>query len=190
MKLKGNTWLLIFLAVSLGSWVYFYEIRGAEKRSQIKAGQQKLFDFSEETIQKITIAKSAEILEFVRTDNKNQPWQMKQPEDVLASDASIAFLLDLVVKGKSDRSFTVPVSKLYQYGLDKTATKITIELSNQETHAIVLGNSNLGDILIYAQVYSSKNKQETTQEETQIMLVPKNWHHAVNRELSEWKQSQ
>ena len=190
MKLKRNTWLLLFLALSLGGWVYFYEIRGAEKRSQIEAGQKKLFNVAEETVQKITIAKPAEILEFVRTDNKNKTWQMKQPEDVQASDASIAFLLDLVAKGKSDRSFTIPVSDLSQYGLDQTATKITIELNNQEIHTISLGNSNLSDRLVYAQVSSSTKKQETTQEEIQIMLVPKNWHHAVNREVSEWKQSQ
>ena len=190
MKLKRSTWLLIFFALILGGWVYFYEIRGTEKRSQIEAKQQQIFDFAEEEIQKITIAKSEEILEFVRTGNKNQPWQMKQPENVPASDASIAFLLDLVAKGTSDRSFTIPVSNLSQYGLDETATKITIELNNQESHGIVLGNSNISDRFVYAQVDSLANNQETARTETQVILVAKNWHYAVNRDLSEWKQVQ
>ena len=189
MKLKRSTCVLFFLAISLGGWVYLYEIRRTEKVSQIKAQQQQIFNFTESEIKKITIAKSENILEFVRTGNSDRPWQMKQPEDVPASDASIAFLLELIAKGKSERSFTVPVSNLSKYGLDQSATQINIELKNQESHGILLGNANFSDRLVYAQLDSSTNSQATTSQETTVILVPKNWHYAVDRDLSEWKQT-
>ena len=189
MKIKKSTWLLIFLAISLGGFVYLYEIRGTEKRSQIQTKQQQIFDFTEEDIQKITITKSENVLEFVRTGNNDRSWQMKQPEDVPASDATISFLLDLVAKGKKVRSFAIPVSNLSQYGLDQSATKITIELKDRENQEIILGNANFSDRLVYARVNSSTNVQTSTAKDTTVILVSKNWHYAVERDLSEWKQT-
>ena len=189
MKLKGSTWFLLFLASSLGGWVYFYEIKATEKISRIEAKQQQIFQLTESEIQKITIAKSDNTLEFVRTGDKNQPWQMKQPEDVPASDATISFLLDLIANGKSDRSLTIPLSDLSKYGLDKSATKITIGLKNKESHEIILGKANFSDRSVYAQLTPDNNPQTTTAKETPVMLVPKNWHYAVDRDLSEWKQT-
>jgi hypothetical protein len=91
MKLKRNTWLLLLLAAILGGWVYFYEIRGKTEWTQIEAKQQQIFNFAEEAIAKIIIDRPNETLEFVKTDNSNRPWQMKQPENVPASDATVSF---------------------------------------------------------------------------------------------------
>lgn len=181
MKLKTSTWVLLCLAFGLGSWVYFYEIKQPAKISKTEAQQQQIFNFTEDDIQKLTITKAENILTFVRTENSNQPWQMQQPEDVPASEGTIAFLLDLIATGKSDRRFTTSASSLSQYGLDQSATKITIQLSNQESHEIILGNANFGDRLVYAQV--------NTAPKTTVILISKNWHYAVERDLSEWKQT-
>lgn len=187
MKLKKSTWLLLFLAFSLGGWVYFYEVIKPEKINKIEAQQQQIFNFTEDEIKNLTIAKAENILTFVRTENSNQPWQMEQPEEGAANDATIAFLLDLITTGKSDRSFTIPISNLSKYGLDHSATKITIELTNQKSHEIILGNANFSDRLVYAQVDPNPNSQANTSSETTIILVSKNWHYAVARDLSEWK---
>lgn len=187
MKLKRNTWLLLFVATILGGWVYFYEIRGQAERTQIEATQQQIFNFPEEAIAKIVIDRPNQTLEFVRTGNPNQLWQMKQPEDVPASDATVSFLVDLLVRGDRDRAFTVPVSQLDQYGLDNPQTKITVELNNNQTHQIVLGRSNINDKSLYAQTDLS---QKTNNQETEILLVPKNWQYAVERNLQEWKEQE
>jgi hypothetical protein len=71
-----------------------------------------IFDFPEEAIAKIVIDRPNETLEFVRTDNSNRPWQMKKPEDVPASDATVSFLVDLLVRGERDRAFSIPISQL------------------------------------------------------------------------------
>ncbi|MBE9171297.1 DUF4340 domain-containing protein [Pleurocapsales cyanobacterium LEGE 06147] len=187
MTLKRNTWLLLVLATILGGWVYFYEIRGEAKRTQIQAEQRQIFNFPEEAIAKIIINQPDRTLEFVRTGDSNRPWQMKQPEDVPASDATVSFLVDLLVRGERDRSFTVPVSQLKEYGLDNPQTKITVELDNNQTHQIVLGRSNINDKSLYAQTDLSQNNNN---QETEILLVPKNWYYAVERDLEEWKEKE
>jgi hypothetical protein len=162
MKLRRNTWLLILLAAILGGWVYFYEIRGKEQRSELATQQQEIFNFTEGAIKKITIAQPEQILEFIKTANSLQPWQMKQPKDVTASDATVSFLVDLLVNGKSDRAFTVPTSQLSQYGLDQPLATITVELETGESHTIILGKSNFDERSLYAQIDSlSTNSSET-----------------------------
>jgi hypothetical protein len=97
------------------------------------------------------------------------------------------FLVDLLVRGEPDRSFTVPVSQLKEYGLDNPQTKITVELDNNQTHQIVLGRANINDKSLYAQTNLS---QKTNNQETEILLVPKNWQYAVEREIEEWKEQE
>lgn len=184
MKLKGTTWLLIILAAILGSWVYFYEIKGEQQRTISATNQQQIFNFPEAEINKIIIQKPNQTLEFERTGKNEQPWQMKQPQNVPASDATIAFLLDLIAKGKSDRSFTVPQSELGQYGLDNPIAHIIIESNNQTTQEIFLGQPSLNEESIYVYIPTSKSKTDVN-----VLLVSRNWQYAVDRELSEWQQN-
>jgi hypothetical protein len=185
MTIQRNTWLLLILATIVGGWVYFYEIRGKAERTQIEAEQQQIFDFPEEAIAKIVIDRPNETLEFVRTDNSNRPWQMKKPEDVPASDATVSFLVDLLVRGERDRAFTIPISQLKEYGLDNPQTKISVELNNGQMHQIFLGQANINDKSLYAQTDLS---QKTNNQEAEILLVPKNWQYAVQRDVQEWKE--
>lgn len=184
MTIQRNTWLLLILATILGGWVYVYEIRGKAEKTQIEVEQQQIFNFSEKAIAKIFIDRPNQTLEFVRTGDFDRPWQMKQPEDVPASDATISFLVDLLVRGERDRAFTVPVSQLKEYGLDNPQTKISVELNNGQRHQIFLGQPNINDKSLYAQTDLSQN----THRETEILLVPKNWQYAVERDLQEWKE--
>ena len=187
MKLKKSTWFLLILAFCLGSWVYFYEIKHTERIDRALEQQQQIFNFTEDEIKKITITQAENILTFERTENSDRPWQMKQPEDIPANEGTIAFLLDLMVKGKSDRSFTTPAADLTQYGLDESATKINIELKDEKSHEITLGNANFNDSSVYAQIDSNINAEANSDSETTVILVSKNWLYAVDRDLSEWK---
>ncbi|MGK7876226.1 MAG: DUF4340 domain-containing protein [Xenococcaceae cyanobacterium] len=186
MKLQRTTWILLVLALILGGFVYFYEIQGAPKREAIQAKQKQIFDFEKEEIKEITIEKKEETLEFERTGDENKLWQMKQPEDVPASDAAVSFLLNLLVEGKSDRSFTIPSEQSKEYGFDKPFATVEIQLENQETHKLILGKPDFKDQFLYAQA----DPPSQTEQELTIILVPKDFQYAVERELEEWKQKE
>ena len=184
MKLQKSTLVLVFSALILGSFVYFYEIQGKEKREEIQSQQKQIFDFSEEDIQKLTIDTSEQTLEFERTENDKQPWQMKQPEDVPASDASVSFLLNLLVEEKSENNFRINAQESEEYGLDLPSATVKVQLKNQETHQLILGKPDFEDKFIYAQV----DPPQSTELEIEISLVSKDFQYAVERDLAEWKQ--
>ncbi len=185
MKLKRNTWILVVIAVIMGVVVYISESQWAPKREQAKVEEKQIFDLEEKDIKGVIIEKNGQILEFVRTSNQQHSWQMKQPEDLPASDAAVSFLLSFLTNGESKRNFTISSDKKQDYGLQTPLAKITIELDNNQTKELVLGAPNLENQFIYAVVDSANQNGEI-----EVSLVPIGLKYAVEKEIEEWKQEE
>jgi Domain of unknown function (DUF4340) len=110
-------------------------------------------------------------------------WQMTTPEQVPASDGQVAFLLNLLATGKSDRSFTVPGSRLAEFGLDQPVATIEIQLDNGQTHKLVMGLPNFDRRSVYAQV----DPPATAQPDAMVVLVPFDFYSAIDRPIADWK---
>ena len=189
MKLKRTTWILILLALSLGSFVYFYEIKGAPQREAAQAKQKEIFSFEKDQIQALTVKSQEQTLTFERVTQEavDKPsisqWQMKAPSDAPASDPSVSYLLDLLVDGKSDRTLSIFANQLQEYGLDKPQATVEVRLNNQQTHQIILGKPNFNSSFLYAQV----DPPAQTPQQLEVLLVPIDFEYGVKRPLSEWK---
>ncbi|MGF1478213.1 MAG: DUF4340 domain-containing protein [Cyanophyceae cyanobacterium] len=177
MKLQRSTWFLVAIALVLSATVYVNEI---EERPSREATADQLFDFEEAEIQGVVVKQPEQTLEFERNDD--DAWQMKQPQDVLASDAAVSFLLNLLVEGESDRSFTIAPDQKQEYGLDTPQAEIQVELEDGQ-HELILGNPSFDNQSVYAQIDSANQDEEIT-----VFLVPIDFQYAVERELTEWQQ--
>ena len=183
MKLQRTTLILLFLALGLGGFVYFYEVQGASQRQVIAAKEQQIFSFEEKQVQSLTVNTKGQKLEFERQDKSGKhTWLMKSPSEAPAADASISYLMDLLVKGKSNRTIQVPVAQLERYGLAQPQTTVTVKL-NQKTHQLLLGKPDFNRSFLYAQ--ADPPTQPTGS--VNVLLVSTDFENAVNRSLSEWK---
>lgn len=178
MKLQRSTWILVVSALILGGVVYVSEVQWTPKEAAEDTKGKRMFDLEEEDILGIIIQKDGETLEFVRTGNSSESWQMKQPEDVPASDAAVSFLLNLLVNGKKERTFTISPEEKQEYGLQNPLAKVIIKLEH-ETLDLVLGIPTLNNQFIYAFVDSKDNKE--------VSLVQIDLKYAIEKELEEWK---
>jgi hypothetical protein len=104
---------------------------------------------------------------------------MKKPEEKPASDAVISFLLNLLVNGEGDRSFTITPDQQELYGLNQPFAEITITLNDQKTHQLKLGKTSFNDEFIYGTI---DNLNE------QVFLLQIDFKYAVDRKIEEWKQ--
>lgn len=188
MKLKTTTIILIMLALGLGIFVYFVEIKGKHKTENVENNTTnspvKLFNFTDEEIKTLVIEIQGKTLKFEHTEDTTKPWQMIQPENVTASDASVSFLVNLFKEASSNQNFVITKEQLIDYGLDKPIAKILIELKNAEKHEIILGKPNFDNTLIYAQIDSDKEVNESPK----IVLISKSFQYAVERNFEDWKQ--
>ncbi len=183
MKLQRTTLFLLCTAIVLGGVVYLAEIQEAKQREVAKITKLPIFGFKEDQIQSLTIYQDEETLEFERATGKDSGWRLKTPKDVAASNAAVAFLLNLLVEGKSDRSFLVKPKQLPDYGLDKPLAVISIKLKNQQSHQLILGKPDFNRSSLYAQVDPSVNLPQSWN----VLLVPIDFEYAVSRPLSEWQ---
>ncbi|MEA5565789.1 MULTISPECIES: DUF4340 domain-containing protein [unclassified Anabaena] len=192
MKLPKTTLILVLLALGLGGFVYFYEIRGATQREEAKVNQQQIFSFAEEDVQALTIKTAKLTLNLERNPEPNPKWLLKSPVSEPANDAIVSYLMDLLVKGKSvsaappkvARSLSIPANQAGDFGLNQPQATINIKLKNQKTHQIVLGKADFNRRFLYAQV--DPNTQPNGN--INVLLVSTDFENAINRELSEWKQ--
>lgn len=180
MKLQRTTLILILLALGLGSFVYFYEVRGAPTRQEAKVKEQQIFSFEEEQVQSLAVKTKEQTLEFER-GSQGIKWQLA-PNKTPASDASVSYLMNLLVKGKSDRAIQVPVAQLQEYGLDQPQATIEVKLKNQTTHQLILGKPDFNRNFLYAQADPVKPTGNVN-----VLLVSTDFENAVNRPLAEWK---
>lgn len=182
MKLQRTTLILILLALGLGGFVYFYEIQGAPTRQEAKVKKQQIFSFEEEQVQSFAVKTKEQTLLFER-GSQGIKWLMKAPSKSPASDAAVSYLMNLVVKGKSDRAIQVPVAQLQEYGLEQPQATIEVKLKNQTTHQLILGKPDFNRNFLYAQADPAVKPTGNVN----VLLVPTDFENAVNRSLTEWK---
>ena len=185
MKLPRTTLVLMFLAVGLGGFVYFYEIQGTTEREQLQAQKQQIFTFTQDDIQSLTIQKQDITVSLERNTPSTQPqWLLTSPSTEPANDAIVAYLTNLLVNGESDRTLEVTPNELEEFGFSQPLARINIKLKNQKTHQLILGNPDFNSRFLYAQ--TDENQEENGK--INVILVSTDFENAVNRELSEWQQ--
>ncbi|MEH2008477.1 DUF4340 domain-containing protein [Nostoc sp.] len=185
MKLPRTTLILILLALGLGGFVYFYEIRGATVREEIKEQKQQIFSFAADDVQSLTVKTKKLTLNLERSpESSNLKWLIKSPVSGPANDAIVSYLMDLLVKGKSERTLSTPAKELGEFALDQPQATINITLKNRQSHQFILGKSNFNGRFLYAQTDPAAKPDGNIN----VLLVSTDFANAVNRELSEWKQ--
>lgn len=188
MKIQRTPILLFTIAALLGGVTYL-TVQNAAQQAAAPAAQ-KLFPFQESDVQALTIQTPLQRTAFVKVPSaaKTSPapttWQMTEPEKAAASDGSIAFLLNLLGMGTSEKTLTIPVNRLAEFGFDPPQATIEITLANQQKHRLVLGTPDFNRSFLYAQIDPPAN---STQAQT-IHLVSLDFENAVNRPIEEWKQ--
>lgn len=185
MTIPRTTLILVLLALGLGSFVYFHEIKGATQQEEVKAKQQQIFAFAEDDVQSLTVKNKNSTLILERNPQGSNPkWLLKSPVSQPANDAIVSYLTDLLVKGKSDRTLSTPANQLTEFGLDQPNATIDIKLKNQKNHQLILGKSDFNNRFIYAQsdLLTQPNGN------INVLLVSTDFANAVNRDISEWQQ--
>ncbi|MFQ4141813.1 DUF4340 domain-containing protein [Chlorogloeopsis sp. ULAP02] len=186
MKLQRTTLILILLALGLGGFVYFYEFYSKTQQEEVQKKTQQIFSFTADDVQSLTVKTKDYTLNLERNNNSEPPkWLMTSPQQAPASDAIVSYLMDLLVKGKSDRTLSIPADQLTEFGLVQPQATIVIALKNQQTHQLILGKPDFKGSFVYAQTDPDRKSSENVD----VLLVSKDFENAVNRELSEWKQT-
>jgi|SRR5579883_138167 hypothetical protein len=185
MKLQRTTLILILLALGLGGFVYFYEIKGATQREEIKDKKQQIFSFNAADVQSFIVKTKKLTLTLERVNNSGTTkWLIQSPIVAPANDAIVSYLMDTLVKGKAEQTILSSTNQLAEFGLEQPQATIDVNLKNQKSHKLILGKPDFNQHFIYA-IADPTTKPDG---KISVLLVSTDFKNAVNRELSEWKQ--
>ena len=118
----------------------------------------------------------------------SSPAPVPNNDKIPASDASVAYLLNLVTSAKFDRKITMtePQKQRQEYGLDVPLATVEVRLKNQQSHRLVLGKPDFNKSFLYAQVDPPADVSKALD----VVLVPADFQNAVDRPVSEWKKEE
>jgi hypothetical protein len=201
MKFQRTPLFLVLIASLLGGFVYFHEMKAPPKQDTTKAPTNPLFAFKAEEIQAFTLMTKGKSLSFVKAPEMNvtqkpgnKPeagkssvpiWVMTAPKHLPANDASVVYLLNLIVTGKGQQPLMVPSSRRAEFGLDQPLATIEVRLNNQQSHRLVLGKPNFNRSSLYALIDPTVQPNA----ELSVVLVSMDFESAVNRPIAEWQHS-
>ncbi|MCT7981948.1 DUF4340 domain-containing protein [Laspinema sp. A4] len=131
-----------------------------------------------ETIESTESTESTESME-------SAPTSPSIPATYAANEAYVAFLLNEVVRGKSDRILSATPQQIRDYGLENPQATIDITLTTGETYQLVVGNRDFTGSNLYAQV----DPRRGTLTAQPVLLLSTNLENAVDRPLEEWIQT-
>jgi len=208
MKVQRTPLILLAIALLLGVSVYLYEVQGKPQREAAQAQTEQLFAFKEGDVRSLNVTTRTQTLSFAKTPAARlssppklnqtaskpdqatpQPsttplvWAMTAPEQTVANDASIAYLLNLMATGKRQQTLAVPTSRKAEFGLDQPVAIVEVKLANQQTHRLLLGKPNFNRSALYAQADASAQPNV----DLSVVLVSTDFENAVNRPLADWK---
>lgn len=184
MKFQRTSLILVFLAIALGGFVYYQEFR-QPKTEEAQSTSKPIFNFKEADVTSFTVKTSKQpTLTFERKPGAvPSVWQMTTPQTTQADDGAVAFLLNLLATGRSDRTLSIAPDRKSEFGLAQPSATVEVKLANQQTHQFVLGKPNFNRNFLYALADPPVN----TNGELAVLLVPIDFQNAVDRPLDEWK---
>jgi len=147
MKLKGLLILLCILII-IGTFFYYYEIRGTKIREQEKELKEKLYSFSPDDVSKIELIDPLNKITLIKEKNL---WKITQPINTDAEQDTISTFLDNIKNVKIQKELKVNKNKLEEFGLKLGKEIIKLYKHNQLIADLTLGNQtpSYGNIYLY-----------------------------------------
>jgi hypothetical protein len=136
MKWMKNIVLFVLLLI-LAAYVYFYEIKGGEKREQEKQQADQVFQLEPDSVKSLEVRSALGRFLFQREGDQ---WQILEPVMTDAEKSAITNVLSTLKSLKKERVFTVQKNELPSYGLVGTSTLVLFELTNGKRDSVRFGD--------------------------------------------------
>jgi len=172
MRFKG-TFVLLIAALALGSYIYFYEIRGKEARQKAKEAEKLFWKVEGNDIQQIEIDSSGRQITAVRKGEKE--WILTHPRQYDADADELNRLADTASKIEKNSVVEENAAALEKFGLNPAQSTLRIKTKDGKEYALNFGIQNPTGTFTYA----SKPNQR------QVYLVASNVAYSFKKEADD-----
>jgi hypothetical protein len=153
VRFKG-TLILLIVCLGLGAYLYFYEIKGGEKREKAKQAENQVWKLDSNEIKQIDIFAAGQSVTLARTGEK--AWEISAPRSFeadldeanrLANSASNIARESVVEENAAD---------LARFGLNPPQSTLKLKTKGGKEYEICFGDKNPTGSFNYALIQGSK----------------------------------
>jgi len=148
MKSFKITAIVAAVFLALGAFIYFYEIKGEQKRKEEEKRQKDIFSFNEDEADEFTLMHSGET--FVVKKGENDEWMIESPMKLRADDRVCKGVIRAFNDVTVSRVVADSVSNLADFGLEKPEIKATFKLNGVPQDTLFIGDESVTGGRIFA----------------------------------------
>ncbi len=149
MRFKG-TFVLLIVCLLLGGYVYFYEIKGGEKREKAKEAGNQVWKLESNDIRQIDLLSSNQHITAVRQGESN--WALTSPRALDADSDELNGLANSASNIQRESVLESNAADLAKFGLSPAKSGLRLKTKAGREYAIDFGNSNPTGSSTYATV--------------------------------------
>ncbi len=172
MRFKG-TLILLILCVATGAYLYFYEIRGGERREKAKQEKSQVWQLEAKDIQQIDVQVGGEHIAAARKNESE--WEIKLPKLLEADSSELNRLANSASRIQKEAIVDQEATDLAKFGLDPAKITLSLTTKNGKQYKINFGNSNPTGTSSYAMLPGSKT----------VFLVPSAVANVFDKKLDD-----
>jgi hypothetical protein len=174
--MKKSTLIALVIALALGAFVYFYEIKGERVRDEGETSKPA-FKFKSEDIASMSIASKGQT---VALESDGKTWTINQPVKAEADSMMVEGIASALAGATIDRSLAMNESLQRGSGLDQPAATINFKLKNGEQHTISLGKKDPTEANLYGKIDQNPS----------VLLLPASLEAAAVKGLNDLRNKQ
>jgi hypothetical protein len=172
MRFKG-TFVLLVLCAGLGAFLYFYEIKGGEKREKAKQEEKVVWKIPNDDVQQVDIITPALHIAALRSADKQ--WKITEPRPLEADTDEWNRLLGSACDISREDIVEENAADLAPFGLAPAQTTVALKTKDGKIHEIRFGGTNPAGTFNYAAL----------QGKNQVFLVSSSVSSTFNKNLDE-----
>ncbi|NWG14255.1 MAG: DUF4340 domain-containing protein [Acidobacteria bacterium] len=134
------TWILLVICAALGAYVYFYEIRGGEKREKQKQEENRIWKLESNNIQQIELITPEEHVTLVRKNDKE--WKITAPRALDADSDELNRMAGSAADISRESVLEAGAKDLARYGLEPAQVKLFLKTKDGKDYRIRFGSNN------------------------------------------------
>ncbi len=180
--IQTKTLILVATAAVLGGSLYvLQEQLPPPATEEVATPSEPLFAVQESEITNLVIRQGSEILKLKR--DEAGAWQILEPIEKAAETGTVVFLLNLLSTVRVDKSLSVPLAEVQDFGLAEPQAAIEFTTTDQVNHRLLLGGLTFDQNQLYAQA----DPPLIPTDPLSVVVVPLQFLDAVNQPLTAWE---
>ncbi|MDA2935037.1 DUF4340 domain-containing protein [Acidobacteria bacterium AH-259-D05] len=166
--------LLLAIFLALGTFVYFYEIKGGEEREEARRLEESLLRLKQDEITAVEISRPQE--ETILLNKVEDRWVIKHPIETSADTSTVGSLLRDLESASRERSFPDAGWEAKKYGLHNPRITLAIE-TGKEQRTLLIGSEDFTGNSMYVQFEGG----------SEVFLTSTNLFTAADKKLLQWR---